>query len=119
GLEERPGQRRALLAVVARGLVEDALDEAVLAEAVGLLAVEPEVEGEVAHERLADLVEVALAEVGADGALDEPAEHVEDVAAEAVALEGVHAAVVDHLALRVEHVVVLELALADAEVVLL
>ena len=69
--------------------------------------------------RLADLLDVAVAEVLADDALDEAPEHVEDVAAQTFAVEGVHAAVVDHLALGVEHVVVLELPLADGEVVLL
>ena len=49
----------------------------------------------------------SFAEVLAHRAFHELAEHVEDVAPEALTEERVDAAVVDHLALAVEHVVVL------------
>ena len=51
--------------------------------------------------------------------LDELVEHVGDVGADAVAVQGVAAALVDDLALGVHHVVVFQKALPDAEVVLL
>ena len=54
-----------------------------------------------------------------DVSFDELVEHVGDVGADAVAVQGVAAALVDDFTLGVHHVVVLQEALPDAEVVLL
>jgi len=118
-LVERLGNVGALLPVVVGRHVVDVVHDAILPELHELLAVHLQVEGEGAEEVLPQARNVALPVVPLHERLDVLVEHVEHLAVEPLAGEGLAAALVDDLALRVEHVVVLQLALPDGEVVLL
>jgi len=108
----------ALALVVGAGLVENPVRQPVLAELRHLLAADLEVEREGAQDLLAHPLEVALRVVAAHDVVDLLLEHPQNLAVEALAGQGLPAPGVDNLALRVEHVVVFELALAHREVVL-
>src|SRR5256884_3160233 len=105
----------------------DALDEEVLeradAEAGTLLLGQAQAEVELREHRVVDRLPVPLlggrlgVGVGGDQVLGDALGQLERVAPQVVAREEVAPARVDHLALLVEHVVVLEEVLADVEVV--
>ena len=74
---------------------------------------------EITEQRQAERLELFFGVVGQHRSFDQFEEHVGDVRPNAVAMQGVAAALVYDLALRVHDVVVFEEALADAEVVFL
>ena len=76
-------------------------------------------DAEITEQRQAERLELLFGVVGQHRSIDQFEEHVGDVRPDAVAVQGVAAALVNDLALRVHDVVVFEEALADAEVVFL
>ena len=74
---------------------------------------------EITEQRQAERFELLFGVVGQHRSFDQFEEHVGDVRPNAVAVQSVAAALVNHLALRVHDVVVFEEALADAEVIFL
>ena len=76
-------------------------------------------DAEITEQRQAERFELLFGVVGQHRSFDQFEEHVGDVRPNAVAVQGVAAALVNDLALRVHDVIVFEQALADAEVVFL
>ena len=76
-------------------------------------------DAEITEQRQAERLELLFGVVGQHRSFDQFEEHVGDVRPNAIAVQGVAAALVNDLALRVHDVVVFEEALADAEVVFL